>query len=297
MEHVVSALVARSMTRSEVVQNNKAVEAVQKEWQKLRDKEYTEVVDGKVIKKKGVWDESAVEEFRDLTARMNDQQIEVFIGRVFDLCVEKGYELPIGHEDRKLKGREVFGGNDVWTQNRDIAIFQELASQPATLEASCAADAYGCIEGHTIEQADAEQAYVQAVMKGTPTYVRLPKHQWPASWEGMHDPVVPLKLALYGHPESGVYWEQKAHEELTKRGFQEVEDWKSCYWDPKLKVFLVLYVDDFKLAGPAESMEPAWKKIREAIVTGDPHPLSHFLGCTHEAITLTPQGSDKVVNG
>ena len=52
MEHAVSALVARSMTRSEVVQNDKAIAAVQKEWQKLRDKEYTEVVNGKVIKKK-----------------------------------------------------------------------------------------------------------------------------------------------------------------------------------------------------------------------------------------------------
>ena len=94
---------------------------------------------------------------------MNEQNIDVFIGRVFDLCVEKGHELPIGHEDRKFKGRVVFGRNDVWTQNRDIAVFQELASQPATLEASCAADAYGCIEGHTIEQADAEQAHAQAL--------------------------------------------------------------------------------------------------------------------------------------
>ena len=78
---------------------------------------------------------------------MNKQGIIIHIGRVFDLCVEKGYELPIGHEDRKYKGRVVFGGNDVWTQNRDVAIFQELASQPATLEASCAADAYGCLDG------------------------------------------------------------------------------------------------------------------------------------------------------
>ena len=114
---------------------------------------------------------------------MNEQEKEIFVGRIFDLCVEKGHELPVGHEDRTCKGRVVFGGNDVWTQNRDIAIFQELASQPATLEASCAADAYGCVEGHTIQQADAEQAYVQALMKGTPTWVRLPKHQWPPEWK------------------------------------------------------------------------------------------------------------------
>ena len=52
MEHVVSALVARSMTLSEVVQNDKAIEALQQEWQKLSDKEHTEVVNGQVTKKK-----------------------------------------------------------------------------------------------------------------------------------------------------------------------------------------------------------------------------------------------------
>ena len=126
-----------------------------------------------------------------------------------------------GHPDRNYKGRVVFGGNDVWTQNRDVVVFQELASQPATLEASCADDAYGCFDGNTLEQVDAEQAYVQALMKGTETWIRLPKHQWPDHWhDNFDDPVVPLKLALYDHPDSGVHWGKKAHKELTSRGFQ-----------------------------------------------------------------------------
>ena len=82
-----------------------------------------------------------------------------------------------------------------------------------------------------------------------------------------------------------------------KQGFVEIEDWKSCFWHPALKVFLVLYVDDFKLVGPQESMEEAWKMIRQDIVTGDPRPLTHFLGCTHEPVKFTPEGSNKEVNG
>ena len=180
------------------------------------------------------------------------------------ICVwKKGHELPEGHPDRKYKGRVVFGGNDVWTQNRDVAVFQVIASQPATLEASCAADAHGCFDGHTLEQADAEQAYVQALMKGTDTWIRLPKHQWPQQWHGTYtDPVVPLVLALYGHLDSGVHWEKKAHQELTQRGFVEIEDWKICYWHPNLKVYLVLYVDDFKLVGLVASMKESWQLIR-----------------------------------
>ena len=35
--------------------------------------------------------------------------------------------------------------------------------------------------------------------------VRLPEDQWPEQWKGKDvDPVVPLVLALYGHPDAGV---------------------------------------------------------------------------------------------
>ena len=73
------------------------------------------------------------------------------------------------------------------------------------MEASKAADAYGMIRGHIIEQADAVQAYIQAKLQGpATTWVMLPHDQWPASWRNKYrTPVVPLLLALYGHPDSG----------------------------------------------------------------------------------------------
>ena len=61
--------------------------------------------------------------------------------------------------------------------------------------------------GHDIEQADAAQAYIQAPLKGTETWVQLPHEHWPEEWKrnAMHKPVVRLKLALYGHPDSGTF--------------------------------------------------------------------------------------------
>ena len=47
------------------------------------------------------------------------------------------------------------------------ARFQELSSCPASMEASKAADCYGLWEGHSVEAADAVQAYVQAKFEGT----------------------------------------------------------------------------------------------------------------------------------
>ena len=85
-------------------------------------------------------------------------------------------------EHRKYKWIVVFLGNAVVDQHHDEATFGGLGSAPATLEAAKAADFYGCLPGHVVEVADGEQAYVQAEMKGTPTWVCLPPDQIPAWW-------------------------------------------------------------------------------------------------------------------
>ena len=129
---------------------------------------------------------------------------------MFGIVVEKNHELPEDDPKRKYKGRAVFQGNHVKDEAGNWAIFADLGSSPATMEAAKAADAYGLLPGHAVEQSDAEQAYTQAWLTGTDTWVRLPKDQWPDSWANMRDPVVPLRLALYGNPDSGTDWERHA---------------------------------------------------------------------------------------
>ena len=159
------------------------------------------------------------------------------IGRVFDIIVEKNSELPVGDKRRKFKGRAVFEGNFVKDEQGDWAIFQDLGSCPATMEAARAGDAYGCMPGHTVEQSDAEQAYTQAELVGVETWVRLPRDQWPQAWHDakMVDPVVPLILALYGHPDSGSHWERHCEAKLQEADYQPIPNWRSCFWHPRLK--------------------------------------------------------------
>jgi hypothetical protein len=119
--------------------------------------------------------------------------------------------------------------------------------------------------------ADAEQAYVQATLKSeVPTWVELPRERWPASWAGMRRPVCRLKLALYGHPDSGGHWERHCEKHLRSVGYEPVRDWRSVFWHPKLQVLLVVYVDDFKVAGPEKSLREAWALIRQGIRTEEP---------------------------
>ena len=139
-----------------------------------------------------------------------------------------------GDKNKKFKGRVVFQGNNARDQNWDHAVFQELSSCPATLEASRAADCYGCFDGNDVMQADAEQAYIQAELKGTETWVELPREEWPKEWTAtnMKRPVCRMRLALYGHPDAGGHWEAHCESHLSTMGFERLPEWHSTFWHP-----------------------------------------------------------------
>ncbi|CAE8664815.1 unnamed protein product [Polarella glacialis] len=160
------------------------------------------------------------------------------------------------------------------------------------MESGKTADAYGLFPGHACEQADGESAYTQSVLKGEATWVRIPRERWPTLWfRGgdtskplYDDPVCPLILSLYGHPDAGGYWEKHCHAHLMKVGFKIAsEDWRSCYFHEELKLFLVVYVDDFKLSGPKENLKKGWDLIGRAdgIKIEPPAPAGKYLGCDH----------------
>ena len=54
-----------------------------------------------------------------------------------------------------------------------------------------------------------------------------------------------------------------------------------------LKLYLVMYVDDFKLAGPATAIKKGWELIRKGIKTDDPSPMGMYLGCRHDVSEKT----------
>ena len=80
----------------------------------------------------------------------------------------------------------------------------------------------------------------------------------------MIDPVVVMRQAFYGHPDTGGYWERHCEKGVEKAGFVkmgECGEWRSCYFNPRTKVLCVIYVDDFKLAGPEKEVKQAWHDI------------------------------------
>jgi len=62
-----------------------------------------------------------------------------------------------------------------------------------------------------------------------------------------------------------------------------------------LKLFLVVYVDDFKLSGPKGSLDEGWDLIRQGIKTDVPHDVGLYLGCIHRvAEKVLPDTGAKV---
>ena len=263
------AVVAKVLSPKEVSTNPAAQAALDKEWQKLVDK--------------GCWVEKKVREYEAVASEAKKDNAKVHFGNIFEIGALKGAELKEGAPNRKYKGRSVFQGNKVVDENSDHALFAEMSSSPASMEAGKILDVFGSQPGYIIQQADAKQAYTQALFTGVATWVRLPKNRWPKSWKGMSDPVVPLKLALYGHPDSGGIWEKHCETQLKKVGFEAVLTgiWKSVFYHPVKKLLLVVYVDDFKLAGPKDNIKEGWKTISSVTDMDPPEAIGRYFGCMH----------------
>ena len=137
--------VARSVSKKEMMLSQKAIDAMDAEWARLRE-----------IR---TWVEADVKDWHEVQAEARQNGETVHIGRLFPILVEKNSELDENDPNRKFKGRVVFDGSYVRDQDRNVALFQELSSCPFTMQAGKAADCYGRLDGHCLQQADAKQAY------------------------------------------------------------------------------------------------------------------------------------------
>jgi len=170
----------------------------------------------------------------------------------------------------------------------DFALLEEFSSSTASIEAGRARDTYGIQDGYGCESADGPSACTQALLDTKfETWVRLPRERWPQQWAStFRDPVVPLRLALHGHPDAGGYWEKHCERHELSVGFTQVPDWQSVMWHPELKLLLVVYVDDFKLAGPTKSLPQDWSLLKQGLIIDDPRPVDKYLGCNHILHTI-----------
>jgi hypothetical protein len=151
-------------------------------------------------------------------------------------------------------------------------------------------DATSCFDDMDGEESDASGAYTQSTLGGPKTWISLPKNRWPKSWIGKYtDPVVELRLSLYGHPLAGLYWEKHSKERIISCGFKPVPSWECLYYHEQKQLFLSVYVDDYKLAGKKDNIKPMWKALMASGLDLDPPtPLCQgvYLGCSQTPVEV-----------
>ena len=52
-------------------------------------------------------------------------------------------------------------------------------------------------------------------------------------------------------------------------------------------MFLVVYVDDFRMSGPSGNLAKGWSLISKGLKVDPPTPLGQYLGCDHEQFSFT----------
>ena len=113
-------------------------------------------------------------------------------------------------------------------------------------------------------------------------WIRLPKHEWPKSWEYIEDPVVLLERNLYGHPLAGLLWERQFEKALMELGWEKIPKWECLFVHRKQKLFLSVYVDDIKMARKKQNLAPTWEKLMKDVdIEESTSFLDHvYLECT-----------------
>ena len=158
--------------------NDDAVEAYWKEWTKLEVK--------------GVYRWRTLTEWGNVSREERSRNAEIHHAFLFGPMVEKGAEYDPGDPRKKFTYRVVLRGNDIKEQSFEVAVLQEMATTPTTLEASRFCDLLGLLEGNVTEGKAVEQAYLLADRKGPTTYIVLPKELWTPQIDRMKCPVALL---------------------------------------------------------------------------------------------------------
>ena len=88
-------------------------------------------------------------------------------------------------------------------------------------------------------------------------------------------------MSLYGHPLAGLYWQLHCEKAIFACGFTRVQGWECLYKHKEDKLFLSVYVDDFKMVGDNRARASMWTKLQKHLLLEEPVPVSQntYLGC------------------
>ena len=88
---------------------------------------------------------------------------------------------------------------------------------------------------------------------------------------------------------AGLLWERQFKKILLKHGWKKIPNWECLFEHREKGLFLSVYVDDIKLAGKKQNLDPMWKVLNKEVDLGEPTSfLDHEnLGSTHRQCQIS----------
>ena len=244
------------------------------------------------VEKISAWNLTRVSSKKEVIDEARTSGATVHFASLMDICHLKNAELEAKHQ--KYTGRVVLRGDIVKDDSRSYAVFTKQGSLASQMTAAKVMDFISRLPGSDGQAADAVSAYTQVKMEDAhkllkipksecpDIWIRLPRNKWPKSWSSMEDPVVLLERNLYGHPLAGLLCEGQFEKILLKHGWEKIPNWECLFVNREKGLFLSVYVDDIKLAGKKQNLDPMWKLLNKEVDLGEPTSfLDHvYLACT-----------------
>ena len=178
---------------------------------------------------------------------------------------------------KSTKGRVVLRSDIVKDGSGSCAVFTEQGSSESQMTAAKVMDVMARLPDCAGQASNAVSDYTQVKMEEDPRllkipeserpdiWIRLPRHTWPKSRSKFEDPVVPLERNVYGHPLAGLQCERQFEEVLLGPGMEKEPNWVCLFVHRKQGLFLSVYVDDIKLTGKKQHVDPMWKVLNKEV--------------------------------
>ena len=190
---------------------------------------------------------------------------------------------------QKYKGRIILRNDVVKNDSRSYAVFTEQGSSASQMTATKVMDIISRLPRCDGQAADTVSASTQMKMEDAhkllknlksecpDIWIRLPKYKWPKTWSSIEDRLVPLERNLYGDPLAGLLLERQFEKILLKHGWEKIPNWECLFVQREKELFLSVYVDDIKLAGKKQNINPTWKILMKDVHLGEPTSFSWIM--------------------
>ena len=210
-----------------------------------------------------------------------------------DIYHLKNAELEAKHQ--KYKGPVFLRSDIVKDDSGSYAVFTEQRSSASQMTAAKIMDIITRLPGCDGQATDAVSVKTLVKVEDAHKLLKIPKSECPDIWIRLprhkrpktnmvqkEDTVVPLERNLYGHPLAELSWERQFEKILLNHGWEKIPYWECLSVHRERGLFLSVYVDDIKLAGKRQNLDPMWKLLNKEVDLGEATSfLDHvYLGCT-----------------